>query len=346
MRIVVTGATGNVGTSVLDALGRDDAVTSILGIARRLPAASFAKTEFAAADVTHDKLASLLRGADCVVHLAWLIQPSHDEATLRRTNVDGSQRLFEAVVEAGVPALVVASSVGAYSPRADAQPVDESWPTEGIPASWYSRQKAEVERRLDRLDADHPDLRVVRMRPAVTTKRDAASGQRRLFAGPFLPTALLRPGWIPFVPDVPGLTLQLVHADDVGDAYRRAALSDARGAFNIAGEPVLDPIAIAGALETRSLKLSAGILRGAARATWLARLQPTSPDWIDLALGSPVLDTARARSELGWIPARPADETLREVVAGVRDGAGRATPPLQPGRRGAELRARVGGEEL
>ena len=329
MRVVVTGATGNVGTSVLDALGRDDAVTSILGIARRLPAARFAKTDFVAADVARDDLAPLLRGADCVVHLAWLIQPSHDEASLRRTNVDGSQRTFEAVVAAGVPALVVASSVGAYSARADPNPVDESWPTLGIPASWYSRQKAEVERRLDALEADRPGLRVVRLRPAITTKRDAASGQRRLFAGPLLPTALLRPRWIPFVPNVPGLTLQLAHADDVGDAYRRAVLSDARGAFNVAGEPLLDPAAIAAALDTRTLRMPAGLLRGVARATWLARLQPTSPDWIDLALGAPVLDTARARSELGWAPTRDAAETLREVVTGMRERAGRETPPLE-----------------
>jgi len=346
MRIAVIGATGNVGTSVLDALGRDDAVTSILGIARRLPAATFAKTEFAAADVTRDDLTPLLRGADCVVHLAWVIQPSRDETILRRTNVDGSQRTFDAVVAAGVPALVVASSIGAYSPRANARPVDESWPTRGIPASWYSRHKAEVERRLDLFEAARPDLRVVRLRPAITTKREAASEQRRLFAGPFLPSALLRPGWIPFVPDVRGLTLQLVHADDVGDAYRRAAVSDARGAFNITAEPVLDPAAIARVLGTRTRRLSPGVLRGLARATWLARLQPTSPDWIDLALGVPVLDASRARRELGWEPTRGAEETLREVVAGVREGAGRATPPLEPGRRADELRARVGGEEL
>ena len=139
--------------------------------------------------------------------------------------------------------------------------------------------------------------------------------------------------WIPFVPDVPGLTLLLAHAADVGDAYRRAVLSDARGAFNIAGEPVLDAAAIADALETRTLRLPVSALRGAARATWLARLQPTSPDWIDLALGAPVLDTARARSELGWAPTRNAVDTLREVVAGMREHAGRETPPLESSRK-------------
>lgn len=329
MRIVVIGATGNVGTSVLRALGADAAVTSILGLARRLPSARFEKTVFATADVTRDQLAPHLEGADCVIHLAWAIQPSHDQAALRRTNVDGSQRVLDAVAAAGVPALVVASSIGTYSPRADDRPVDESWPREGIPASWYSRHKAEVERRLDALEAREPALRVVRLRPAITTKRESAQEQRRLFAGPLLPRRLLRPGWIPFVPDVPGLSLQLAHADDVADAYRRAATSDARGAFNIAADGVLDPAAIARVLGTRTLRVPSRLLRGLAHATWFARLQPTSPDWIDLALGAPVLDSSRARSELGWSATHSAEEALREVVEGIRDGAAGATPPLR-----------------
>ena len=329
MRVVVTGATGNVGTSVLRALGGDDAVTSIVGIARRRPSSSFAKTEFVSADITSDKLVPHFRDADCVIHLAWLIQPSHDQKELRRTNVDGSQRVFDAVAAAEAPRLVVASSVGAYSPRRDDRPVDESWPREGIPASWYSRHKAEVERRLDRLEQRHPGLGVVRLRPAITTKRESASEQRRLFAGPLLPRWLLRPGWIPFVPDVPGLALQLVHADDVGDAYRRAVTSEALGAFNVAADPVLDPAGMARALGTRTLKVPERLLRGAARASWLARLQPTSPDWVDLALGAPVLDSSRARSELGWSPAHAPEATLREVVEGIREAAGGPTPPLQ-----------------
>jgi UDP-glucose 4-epimerase len=329
VRVVVVGATGNVGTSVLRALGEDDAVTSILGLARRRPQVSFAKTEFASADVTRDKLVPHFRTADCVIHLAWLIQPSHDQAALHRTNVDGSQRVLDAVAAAEVPRLVVASSVGAYSSRSDDRPVDESWPCEGIPASWYSRHKAEVERRLDRLEERHPALAVVRLRPAITTKRESAGEQRRLFAGRLLPRWVLRPGWIPFVPDVPGLSLQLVHADDVGDAYRRAVTSEATGAFNVAADPALDPAGIARALDTRTLKVPERALRGAVRLSWLARLQPTSPDWIDLALGAPVLDSSRARTELGWSPAHTPEATLREVVEGVRRAAGGLTPPLQ-----------------
>nr|MBA3347920.1 NAD-dependent epimerase/dehydratase family protein [Actinomycetota bacterium] len=233
MRVVVIGATGNVGTSVLAALGEDDAVTSILGVARRLPSGTFAKTEFAAADITRDDLVPLLEGADAVVHLAWLIQPSRDKRVLARTNVDGSQRVFDAVAAAGVSALVYASSIGVYSPGPK-QRVDESWPREGVPSSWYARHKAEVERRLDRFEEAHSDVRVVRLRPGLIMKRLAAEEVRRLFFGPFVPRWAVRPERLPVVPHIPGAVVQVVHSLDVGDAYRLAVVNPAaRGAYNV-----------------------------------------------------------------------------------------------------------------
>ncbi len=98
---------------------------------------------------THRDLGRALAGADVVVHLAWLFQPTHRPDITWRANVDGSRRVFEAVAAADVPALVHASSVGAYSPRTSEQPVDESWPTHGVPTAAYSREKAYVERTLN-----------------------------------------------------------------------------------------------------------------------------------------------------------------------------------------------------
>jgi nucleoside-diphosphate-sugar epimerase len=349
MRIVVIGASGNVGTSLLHALGEDPAVESVLGIARRRPVANFPKTEWATADVARDDLVPHLRGADAVVHLAWAIQPSRDLDALWLTNVHGSGRVFDAVAAAGVPTLVYASSVGAYSPGPKDRAVPESWATGGIPTSFYARHKAEVERRLDRFEAEHPEIRVVRLRPGLIFKRGAASGIRRLFAGPFLPSALVRPSLLPIVPSHPRLRFQAVHSLDVGDAYRLAVTRDVRGAFNVAADPVLDGRELARILGARAVPVPAGLLRGAAALTWRLRLQPTPPGWVDLALGVPILDTTRAREELGWSPRYNAEEALLELLDGIRDGAGVDTPPLSPRTggplRSRELATRVGGED-
>ncbi|MFN2478656.1 MAG: NAD-dependent epimerase/dehydratase family protein, partial [Pseudonocardiaceae bacterium] len=71
-RVVVVGATGNVGTSVVAALAEDPRVGSILGVARRRPQWSAPRTEWAQADIERDALVGLFRGADAVIHLAWL----------------------------------------------------------------------------------------------------------------------------------------------------------------------------------------------------------------------------------------------------------------------------------
>jgi UDP-glucose 4-epimerase len=349
MRVVVVGASGSAGTSLLQALADEPRVESVLGLARRLPELELPNVEWARADVVSDDLLPHLRGADCVVHLAWKIQPSRDEDELRLTNVHGSSRVFLAAAEARVPALVYASSVGAYSPGPKDRRVDESWPTDGVASSFYSRHKAEVERILDRFERDNPATRVVRLRPGLIFKREAATGIRRLFGGPFLPTPLLYPRRLIFVPDVPSLRFQAVHSRDVGEAYRLAIVSDVRGAFNIAAEPVLDAPLLARVLGARRLPLPAGLARAAVSATWHLHLQPTPPGWLDLALGAPLLDTTRARELLGWQPRAGADEAFLELLEGLREGAGAQTPPLHPETtapaRARELASGVGSRE-
>jgi nucleoside-diphosphate-sugar epimerase len=347
MRVVVTGASGNVGTSLLRALEGEAAVTSVLGLARRRPELGFAKTAWATADVASDDLAGHFRGADVVVHLAWLIQPSHDPFAMWRTNVVGTEGVLAAASAAGVGALVCASSVGAYSPGPKDRQVDEAWPTHGVTTSSYSRDKAYQERLLDLFERDHPQVRVVRLRPALTFKREAASEIRRFFLGPLVPGSLARAEAIPVVPKVKRLRTQAVHADDVGQAYRLAVVGDARGPFNLAADPVLDADALAGLLRARPVRVPAGLLKAGAAATWRLHLQPVSPGWLDLALQSPLLDAGRATAELGWRPRRSAIEALEELLAGLREGAGAGTPPLDPHAGGplrlGEFRTGVGG---
>jgi UDP-glucose 4-epimerase len=328
MRVVVVGATGNVGSSLLASLAEDPRVESVLGIARRRPKGEPGKFEWAQADIARDELLPRFRGADCIVHLAWQIQPSHDLDRLWLTNVRGSERVFRAAAEAGVPALVYASSVGVYSPGPKDRRVDESWPTDGVRSSFYARHKAETERMLDALEHERPELRVVRLRPGLIFKREAASWVKRLFVGPFVPSPLVRPSLVPVVPDLPRLRFQAVHSRDVGEAYRLAILGEARGAFNVAAEPVLDPPELARLLRARTVSLPAKALRALTATTWRLRLQPTPPGWLDLALGVPLMDTTRAREKLGWEPRHGAGDALLELMRGIRDRAGEAEPPL------------------
>jgi nucleoside-diphosphate-sugar epimerase len=246
---------------------------------------------------------------------------------MERVNVLGSQRVFGAAAEAGVGALVYASSVGAYSPGPKDERVDEGWPTGGIATSAYSRHKSRVERLLDEL-AEGSRMRVVRLRPGLIFKREAASEIRRFFLWPLLPNALVRPRLIPFVPDVDRLRFQVVHADDVGDAYRRAVVGSVDGAFNIAAEPTIGPPELASLLRARQVKVPGKALRAATDLSWRAHLQPADPGWIDLALNCPLMDATRARAELGWEPRTSSLDALGELLLGIRDSAGGRTPPL------------------
>ncbi|MET9066650.1 NAD-dependent epimerase/dehydratase family protein [Streptosporangium sandarakinum] len=346
MRVVVVGATGNVGTSTVSALAADPEVTSIVGLARRIPDWSPDKTTWRSVDVSTGDLDTHLAEADAVVHLAWLFQPTRDPVTTWRSNVLGSIRVFEAAARQQVPALVYSSSVGAYSPGPKNRPVGEDWPTNGWPGAAYGREKAYVERVLDIFERDHPGTRVVRMRPGFVFKREAATEQRRLFGGPFIPQRLVRPGLIPFVPDNPGLRFQAVHGEDAGEAFRLAVTRPVSGAFNLAAEPVVEPSTLAELLGARLLPVPDWVLRGTAAAAWYARLIPASPALVDMVLKMPVMDVTRARTELGWQPRHTAVDALRELFEGLRGGEGMATPPLSaetggPARTG-ELSTGVG----
>jgi nucleoside-diphosphate-sugar epimerase len=166
------------------------------------------------------------------------------------------------------------------------------------------------------------------MRPGLIFKAHAATEIRRLFAGPLLPGALVSSRFVPVVPNTPRLRFQAVHSHDVGDAYRRAVLGDVRGAFNLAADPPIGPQELAQVLKARLVPAPAKLLRGAAALTFGLRLQPSEPGWLDMALGVPLMDSTRARTELGWEPQHGALDTLRELLHGMQTGTDYPTPPL------------------
>lgn len=343
MRIAIVGATGNVGTALLRKLAAEGG-HEFVGIARRAPNAGVEPYRGASAwhpvDIGSPDAVPALRnafeGCDAVVHLAWVIQPNHRQDELHRINVEGSWQVFEAAAQAGVKHLVYASSVGAYSPGPKDERVDESWPTGGLHTSHYSRQKAAVERILDRFEADHPDIGVARLRPGLIFQSGQASEVGRYFLGRFIPQQVAR-ARVPVLPMPARMVFQAVHAEDAAEAYLKVLTGRAKGAFNIAAEPILDPTTFPPVLgATKSMPFPAAALRALVWLTWTLRVQRTDPGWIDMALQVPLMDTGRARTELGWQPRRSSQEAITAVLGGMQEAAGvPASAALRPGDQAA-----------
>jgi len=321
MRVVITGATGNVGTALLRRLAEEPDIQAH-GISRRPPgdAPPYRGVPWTPVELGRPGAEEVLQGvfenADAVVHLAWRIQPARDERAAYRTNVAGSAQVFSAAVAAGVPHLVHMSSVGAYSPGSKDRRVDESWPVDGVRTSFYSRHKAAVEHMLNKFESD---LLISRPRPGLILQSDAGSEIRDYFLGGLVPKALFRHR-IPVLPLPRDLVLQFVHADDVADGLVRIIRQRPHGGVNLVADPVVTPRALAEVLGGRPVFVPGGLLRLAANVSWRLRLQPTPPGWIDLALKSPLLDASRAREELGWKPEFDAQEALQALVRGIGEG--------------------------
>ncbi len=332
MRIVIVGGTGNIGTALLGRLRQGGADHDLHVVARRVPTVAaqshFPGVTWHQADITRDALDPLLSDADAVVHLAWLFQPTHRPDITWANNAVGTARLVEAVRRSDVRAFVMSSSVAAYSPVQDHRAATESWSTHGSSTAAYAREKAYNERLADALALGAPGTRVVRMRPVFVFQRQAAAEQRRLFGGPLVPGSLVRPALVPVLPVPRGLRLQAVHADDVAAAFVSALSRDVEGAYNLAAQDVLTGQDLADLLDARHLPVPPKLVRGVLAGGWHAHVVPAPPRLFDALMSLPMLDTTKARRDLGWHPVVSARDAVASFLDGLRNGSGGETPPL------------------
>ncbi len=321
LTVAVTGPTGDIGISAVTALEQNSEVERVIGMARRPfdPAAhGWTKTEYRQGDILdRDAVDALVADADVVVHLAFIIMGSREESA--RVNLAGTRNVFEATVASPrARRLVYTSSVAAYGYHADNPvPITEEVPPRGSPEHYYSEQKAACEALLAEV-TDGTPLEVYVLRPCIVAGPKA---QALAEAMPWnqLPDVVRKatralPILKPPFPD-PGTPVQLVHHDDVAAAIALAATTSAPpGAYNLAGDGLLTMSEVGKALGARPLPVP----RVAATATSevLARLPfvPSALEWLHAGRASTVMDTGKAKSQLGWTPKYTAAETLSGLV--------------------------------
>ena len=333
MRIVITGASGNIGSALVERLAAGD--HDLVGIARRPPEQGTDLAdlvEWHAADLAEPAsshvLERVVQHADAVVHLAWGFQPSHRLDLLEALGVGGTQRVLDAV--ATVEASRTSSTCRRSAPTPP-RPAMHPWTRTTPPRASPDRPTASTRRRPSdsstRSSRQRLSVTVTRLRPGIVGRRSSGSALLRYGVPGLIPAKALER--IPVLPFDPGIRIPMVHTEDVASAIALALESRAPGAFNLAAPQDVTAHDIAAALGARLVPVPARVLRFGVSAGWHARLLQLDPGWIDLAKRVPLLDTGRARAELGWSPTRTGPEVLREVITGMADAAYGDSPVLR-----------------
>ena len=324
LTVAVTGPTGEIGISAVTALEREPAVDTIVGMARRPfdpSSLGWVKTTYQQGDILdREAVDALVARADVVIHLAFIVMGSREESA--RINLQGSRNVFEATVAAERPRrLVYTSSVAAYGYHSDNPvPLTEDAPVRGSAEHYYSEQKAACEALLAEVTKDS-SLEVFILRPCIvagpkaTALADAMPWNQ--LPGPVRAVSKVAPILKPVVPD-PGFPLQLVHHDDVAEAVALAATVPAPpGAYNIAGDGLVTVSEVAKALGGRPVRVPAVAASAASAAISRVPFVPSMLEWLHSARTSVVMDTTKARTQLGWRPVYSSSETLAALASAV-----------------------------
>jgi UDP-glucose 4-epimerase len=324
LTVAVTGPTGEIGISAVTALEGEPTVDRIIGMARRPfdpSSRGWVKTTYQQGDILdREAVDALVTQADVVIHLAFIIMGSREESS--RINLQGTRNVFEGTVAAERPRrLVYTSSVAAYGYHSDNPvPLTEDVPPRGSAEHYYSAQKAECEALLAEITKGS-SLEVFILRPCIvagpkaTALADAMPWNQ--LPGPLRAVAKVAPVLKPVVPD-PGFPLQLVHHDDVAEAIALAATAPAPpGAYNIAGDGLVTVSDVAKALGGRPVRVPAVAASAASAAISKVPFIPSMLEWLHVARTSVVMDTSKARNQLGWRPVHSSADTLAALAEAV-----------------------------
>ncbi len=327
LTVAVTGPTGTFGFGLIPLLQAEQRVKRIVGIARRPfdPSAhGWSKMEYRRGDVRDpDALREAFAGADVVVHLAFMITGTASRQTIRAINVEGTLAAFSAAAAAQAKRFVYASSVAAYGFHPD-NPIGmtEDWPTRPAARLFYAQGKAELERLLRDQADEHPEVGLYLLRPPIVLgphavgAKDVLPGPLAAAAGRMLAVAKRLP--VPIPVPAPDLPMQFIHEDDVGRALLACVVgAGSPGAYNIAADGVLTVSDVLRELGLTPVPVPASLSSGAARAAAAIPPLPFLPpatEWVEAAAHPAIMDTTKAKRELGWRPEHTALEALRDTL--------------------------------
>jgi len=306
MRVLITGSASHLARTLIPHLLSDAGIDEIIGVDWRDSGLSLPRFTEVLLDVRSPQLTRVMTDVDAVIHMAFVVMQQdlgaqrRDRELIRDINVRGSQNVFTLAARRGIRRLVHLSSAAVYALPTHTKRATESHARAALPGFAYSEDKVAIEDWLDGFEAEHPALRLVRLRPHVILGPQSQ---------PFL-RALLRYPLYPLLPD-PQPVVQCVHEEDVADAVRLALRSEAHGAFNLACSDSASFRTMQRHAHWLPLPLPHTIVSAMLRLGWRWFGWGTDPVWLDMIRHSLVLDTARARRELGW---KPAHDSYKSVL--------------------------------
>lgn len=317
--IFVTGAAGYVGSLAVAALAQDERVETLVAYDLR-PASAPPSAVVVTGDITRDDLAGLLgkHRIDTVVHLASILKPpvGAPDDLAWRVDVQGTRRLLEACIAAGVGHLVVTTSGASYGYHAD-NPLwlSEDASVRGHPAFEYSRNKRQVEELLAGYRQRNPELSQLVLRPGTVIGRGTHSPVTEIFEGPVMPGVCGSAA--PFV---------FIWDRDLVNVLVTGVMEYRTGIFNLAGDGALTSREIARRLGKLYLPLPAALLAGTLWLLKTCRLSAHGAETVDFLRYRPVLDNRRLKDEFGYTPV-----TSAAAFQVWLDGSEQPRDPTAPG---------------
>ena len=310
MRYVVTGGSGYIGTRLIERLTESDE-TERVTIADVRPPHSFRPgVGFEQLDVRDAAACRALlerERPDVLVHLAFVLDPIHDEDAMYEVDVGGTNNVLEAAASADVGQVLVTSSATAYGAFPDNPvPLTEEHPVRGVPSFEYARDKAESDRLCQLWALRHPDRTMTIVRPSIVFGPTVNNFIVRLLtAQPFM--ADISKGNAP--------PLQLVHEDDLVDALSGLLEGGHGGAFNVAGDGTMTVRECADRLGLPVRRVPRRAYWALAAMMWRLRLSEVPPGYLHFVVNPWIVSNAKLKETLGWEPRHTTRETFEETVS-------------------------------